>query len=229
MSEFGGLESFSPDEGNGGGNEQMSEEARQRFAGAAAALQQIRKEEKQSKKRDQGVAQVILQFLTDTQRAHLATLISRLVSRDCPSPFILAILSLISPECRSVVQEYLKDALNGQEETVQARQRDLILGTELDSATNAQMMEWITRMELVLASDSDAILRALIVDDANIDGTILQLTTFVLQEFLQSHNKDVPFDTLQPLAAGILQSLFKPHLEALSTRRLSEETKAQED
>jgi len=59
---------------------------------------QIQKEEKKAKKKDDGVAQVILQFLTDDQRTHLATLIARLVALDCPSPFILSILSLINDD-----------------------------------------------------------------------------------------------------------------------------------
>ena len=101
MFDVGGSESFVPSEGEGGMSEQASEAAKQRFAGTSAALQQIQHEEKKSRRRDDSVAQTILQFLTDAQRTHLATLISRLVALNCPSHFILAVLSLISPNCKA--------------------------------------------------------------------------------------------------------------------------------
>src|SRR3989338_2538414 len=108
MSEFGGIDIGAPGEGIAGATdraapekrrpappEQLSEEAKQRFAAAAAAMAQIRREEKRSKKRDDQVARVILQFLAQDSNTHLFLLISRLVARDCPSIFILSIISLI--------------------------------------------------------------------------------------------------------------------------------------
>ena len=109
MSELGGSESFTPGEEGSGVSEAAREQASQRFAASQQAAQQQQKDEKKAKKRDDGVAQVILQFLTDTQKTHLAILIARLVARDCPSPFILAVLSLINHRCAETVEEYLKE------------------------------------------------------------------------------------------------------------------------
>src|SRR5438105_2028573 len=120
MSEFGGPEIGIPGEGGGSAPEQLSEEAKQRFAAAAAAMKVIQKEEKRSKKRDTRVARTIIQFLNDDRYAHLFVLISRLVARDCPSIFILAILSLINDDCLTVVHEYLEEM--GQKTDVQTVQ-----------------------------------------------------------------------------------------------------------
>lgn len=95
MSEFGGPDILGPSEGGSSAPEQLSEQAKQRFAAAAAAMQQIQREEKRSKKRDDQVAKAIVQFLGQDEHTHLFLLISRLVARDCPSIFILTILSLI--------------------------------------------------------------------------------------------------------------------------------------
>src|SRR3989338_8797691 len=100
-------EGWNPDEGLTGVSEALSEEAKQRFAAAAAAMQHIKKEEKKSKKRDDQVAQVIIQFLGEERHARLFVLISRLVARDCPSIFILAILSLTHEKSLQTVEEYL--------------------------------------------------------------------------------------------------------------------------
>lgn len=223
---FAGPENIGPSEGGEGamGNvsEGVSEQAREQFAQAQAAIQQVRKEEKKARKRDDGVAQMILQFLTDTQRTHLATLIARLVAINCPSPFILAVLSLINEGCKAVVADYLKEKHVAIDESV-AHDQNLISATGLQPEDSAMLVEWIMRMETVLSTDSDNILNALIVDDSNIDGTVLQLTTFVLQTFLAEHGKNAEFESLQQLSISVLQSLFTPHMQSRLERMLPAE------
>lgn len=224
MFDMGGSESFVPSEGESGASEGLSEAAKARFAGAQAAMQQIQREEKKAKKRDDGVAHMILQFLTDSQKTHLATLISRLVAIDCPSTFILAILSLINDDCLRVVEEYLKEhEVADIPESVAAS----LIPTEgaLDEAANRRLVIWIERMEQVLAGDSDAILKALLVEHRNIDGTVLQLTTFVLQEFLESHGKQAAFESLQGISISVLQSMFEPYM----AHQLMDEPQASEE
>lgn len=203
-------ENMSPDEGGGSGGEQLSEEAKARFAGAAAAQQAARKDEKKAKRRDDGVAQMILQFLSDTQRIHLATLISRLVALDCPSPFLLAVLSLVNAECAKVVEEYLVE--QGGSTNVDTKELAALGDTKLPVEANENLKRWILAMELVLAANPTQILKALLVEEGNIDGTVLQLTTFVLDEFLKSHGKAVPFASLQHVSISILQSVFEDYM-----------------
>ncbi len=206
----GPSENLSPDEGGGSASEQLSEEAKARFAGAAAAQQAARKDEKKAKKRDDGVAQMIMRFLSDNQRIHLATLISRLVALDCPSPFLLAILSLVNADCAKVVEEYLNE--QGSSTNIDTRALEAIPNTKLPAEANESLEKWILAMELVLATNPQQILHALIVDEGNIDGTVLQLTTFVLEEFLKSHGKAVPFAALQNVSISILQSVFEDYM-----------------
>lgn len=214
-------ENLAPDEGGGGG-EQLSEEAKARFAGAAAAQQQARKDEKKARKRDDGVAAMIMRFLSDTQKTHLATLISRLVALDCPSPFLLAILSLVNADCAKAVEEYLAERNIALPEETQSL---ALPEAALDASTNAALGGWILGMESVLATDAEHILKALIVDEGNIDGTVLQLTTFVLEEFLKAHGKAPTFPDLQKVTIGILQSVFESymHMAALPTAPKDEE------
>lgn len=211
MSELGGLDIGMPDEGTGGGPEALSDDAKQRFAAAAAAMQQIRKEEKKSKKRDDQVAKTIMKFLSNQDNTRLFILISRLVARDCPSIFILAILSLIDEDSLNAVQAYLQEtAQKTEKEMIGESSMALTKNDQLDASTNAALVAWITRMQMVLAMEPEKILIKLMIDERNIDGTVLQLTTFVLQDFFEMHRKSVEFTELQPLTASILQSVFQP-------------------
>ena len=211
MSEFG-PESFNPDEGPTGVPEQLSEEAKQRFAAAGAAIQQIKREEKKSRKKDDQVAQVIIQFLSDERYAHLFVLISRLVARNCPSIFILAILSLIHEESLNVVREYLQENLGKTAEETVKETAAIVEGKGQDITQNKDLVDWITRMQMVLSLDPEHILTSLMLDEKNIDGTVLQLTTFVLQEFFVLQEKEAPFEKIQPLTASILQTVFEPFI-----------------
>ena len=229
MSEFGGIDIGAPGEGAVGAPEELSEEAKQRFAAAAAAMAQIRREEKRSKKRDDQVARVILQFLAQDSNTHLFLLISRLVARDCPSIFILAVISLIDEGSYLAVQEYLQETLQKTaKETVDENMTLLKTGT-LDAATNRALIEWITRMQMVMALDAERILVSLMIDEKNIDGTILQLSTFVLQEFFLKQGKATPFDKVQPLAGSILQTVFEPFVAAARKRLLEKAEKKEEE
>jgi hypothetical protein len=215
MSETGG-DILGPGEGGSAVSEALSEEAKQRFAAAAKAMQAIQREEKRSKKRDTRVARAILQFLNDDRYAHLFPLISRLVARDCPSVFIIAVLSLIDAECQNVVQEYLQESgQKSSKETVDETMQ-LMAEVHLDAEANRALVEWITRMQMVLALDTQHIMEHLMVDEGNIDGTVLQLTTVVLQEFFRSAlggRKNIPSESLQPLGVNILQAVFEPFID----------------
>ena len=231
MSETGNIDAGAPGEGASGAPEQLSEEAKARFAAAGAAMAQIQREEKRSKKRDARVTRAIIQFLNDDRYAHLFILISRLVARDCPSVFILAVLSLINDESASVVQEYLQEM--GQKTSKETIDDEMqILPGSADNPANRTLVEWITRMQMVMSLDSEKILTKLMVDDRNIDGTVLQLTTFVLQEFFRSEaggRKEIPFEGLQTLSISILQTVFEPFLDAIDKTLLQKPKDDDED
>jgi hypothetical protein len=184
-------------------------------------MKAIQREEKRSKKRDSRVARTIIQFLNDDRYAHLFVLISRLVARDCPSVFILAVLSLISEDCLTVVREYLQElGQKSETETVSESMR-LTRSDEMEAAANSRVVEWVTRMQMILSLETVPILTRLMVDARNIDGTVLQLTTFVLQSFYTSSEgggKRIPFEKLHTLSASILQSVFEPFMDAVDKK-----------
>ncbi|OGJ54992.1 hypothetical protein A3D11_02495 [Candidatus Peribacteria bacterium RIFCSPHIGHO2_02_FULL_49_16] len=205
MSENDGFESFAPGEGPGRSPEQLSEEAKQRFAAAGAALQQIAKEEKNIQKKDDGIVDAILQFLNDDQKTHLSVLISRLCARNCPSIFLLCILSLINQHALAAVQQYLQEK---QDEVQIAKEHakgaELLLPGTLDSKTNLALVEWINHLQVILSRETATI---------TLDHTLLQLSTFVLQEFLREHDMQIEYEKAAPLSASILQIIFEPFLK----------------
>lgn len=224
----GPSESWSPDEGGGGAREGVSEQAREQARAAAQAQAKAQQQqEARAKKRDDRVAQAILQFLTDQQRAHLSTLIARLVGRDCPSPFLLGILSLINENCLQAVRDYLQERREDVDEHIEEKSLSIARQGGLQAAGEA-VVEWIARLDVVLSLDADGILRSIMVEDGSIDGTVLQLTTFVLEEYLRGIGKAPAFEDVQGLAIGVLQALLEPHVQAMQERQIAEQAAANE-
>lgn len=221
MSELGPIESLGPEEGGGesGSLNQVSESAKERFRAAQAAIKRIREEEKRARKRDDQVAQTIIRFLQDDRYAHLFQLVAQLVARDCPSNFILAILSLVSSDAKSAVDELLN------EHNVVADENALVpqlLAEKKDSPLSRELAAWIARLKGVMTIDARSILLKLLVDEHNIDGSVLQLTTFVFMDHLASREQDVPYEEAQPMSIAMLQHVLEPFLHHVDADTLKE-------
>lgn len=214
MSEFGGLESFTPGESGNAASEGVSESAKQRFAQAQQQTKQLQKEEKKARKRDDKVAGTIKQFLADDRYAHLFQLISRLAAMDCPSIFILSLLSLIHQESLETVEDYIaehKMVLETPDMT------SLVVAgkSKLPPELQEKILFWTARLELVMSTDAEKILSRLMVDEGNIDGSVLQLATFVLVDFFSASDSPIPYEDLQPLTIKILQDILEPYMEMM--------------
>lgn len=212
MNEFAGPESSSPGESGGSATEKLSEQAKEQLRQSAVQNKQLAKEEKKARKRDDGVAKAIRQFLGEAQYAHFFQLISRLAARDCPSVFILALLSLMHDGAKEAVEEYIAE-------------RKIVLDLPaspsslksdgLSAEVRGEILLWISRLSLVMSIDTEHILSKLMVDENNIDGTVLQLATFVLVDFFEHRERPLPFEQLQPLTIKILQDVIEPHMEMM--------------
>ncbi len=230
MSEFG-AESWSPDEGaTGKVSEKASEQAREQSAAAAAQGKQMARDEKRARRRDDRVAATIRQFLDDEHYAHLFQLISRLSARDCPSVFILALLSLIHQPSREAVEEYIRER-EIVLELPESKSLQSSQSSDLSSEIKGELLLWIARLSLVMATDTEKILSKLMVDEDNIDGVVLQLSTFTLVDFFEQQKMLIPFEDLQPLTIKILQDVIEPHMETMERyfARLREEQNGTEE
>ena len=221
MSELGDFELGPPQEGGEAAQEGLSEAAKARFAAAAKAMKDQRKKEKQAKKKDDQVAKTIIQFLHDDKYSHLFALISKLVARNCPSIFVLAVISLINEDCLKAVQEYFKEHEEPNAHETVDESMSLFEGGKLEEQSSRLLIEWITRLQMVLTHDPERILHSLLIDEKHLDGSVLQLTIFVLQEFFRKEEKkDLPYEKAQPLTASILQTIFEPFLHIAKKKAL---------
>jgi hypothetical protein len=223
MSEFGGLDIGIPQEQSNAAPEQLSEEAQQRFAANAQALRELKKVEKKSRKKDDAIAAILKQFLSNSQYSHLVVLISRLSSRNCPSIFILAIVSLIDDSARTEVDAYIQEYFVESVNEALQNGLQLLPNGNVSSQMNAELIAWITRLQMTVSIDPDGIIRRLLIDTTNIDGALLQLSAFIIQEYYKTKQMNIEFTAVQPLAAQILQTILASYISAIQKKILQEQ------
>lgn len=208
MSELGG-EILGHDEGSKA-IEPLSEQARQRFSAAAAAQKQLRRDEKRAKKKDDELARVLLELLNDPKFINIFRPVSSLVARNCPSVYLLAVISLIHDRAREEVKQYFHEEL--QVETAE----EVVAGIPLPEAASmnpemrSELLSWITRLQMVIATDPLRIVGSFMVDADHMDGNMLTVGVFLLQEFFSRHSKTGEVEKLKPLVTSLLQLALEP-------------------
>jgi hypothetical protein len=102
-----GLEDFIGMEQNGAMDAAAFERFQERVKAAAAHIQAIRKEEKKRKKKEDELIKILLKFIKSSDKKDLVLLISRVLERNVPANFILAIILLGNEEIQREIGEYL--------------------------------------------------------------------------------------------------------------------------
>jgi hypothetical protein len=226
MSELGSIDFGDAQGGVSSSAEGLSEEAVARLQANAAAIAAIRKQEKQTKKGDDAVVSLLLQFLNDAHYSHLFTLIARLIARNCPSIFILSIIALVHTLAAEEVERVLDrhfatETRKGITETALSQMQDLIV--------NERIVEWLTSVQMILSLNPDGIIRSLLLDEKNIDGSVLQLTAFIMADYFALQQKAVTYEQVQPVAMQLLQSILAPYISAIQKSILEQKTKSNDE
>jgi hypothetical protein len=204
----GGAEHYGPaeDVAEGGGvseaaREQLAEEIRK----AAAQQKRDIKDEKRAKKKDNKLADLIRSFIqTDDDRMSL--LISRLIQKNVPVTFVLGILSLTFEEIIPILEKQL----SFEEKT----SKDLILSKESNlpslfkDDTMKAIDEWGNRLFQDASVNPMKHLRTLAVE-GGVDLTAIQLTSFIIQDFLKKNGVEKDFAEIQGFSDFLLKGILK--------------------
>lgn len=200
--EGGPEESFGAEEGGEGlgGSPEQARETSEKFQAQIksdqAALQALYKEEKKSKQKDAAVATSIAQFLQDEQFTHIALLVAKLVAKDTPSHFLLALLALIDEQTKAALYEKFAEvgievADNGTFEIQLSEEKALT--QSMNPEVKAEVDAWVYHLFQAGSIQPSRILQSLVSEGGDIDLALTQLTTFVLQHFLKTKGVESQF------------------------------------
>ena len=214
MSEQGDIDLFSgpaPSEQS----EQSDEKFREEMKRTQKALVQLQQEEGQAKAHDDNLAAIIVQFLGQPQNTDLFLLISRVVAQNVPSELIIAILALIDKRANDEIKNLLA-AGQGQSD-----QKALVLKQEADfkslsSHHKKAIDNWVQNISRVAANKPHRTLESIIIQGPKRElfPALIQLSAFVLRNFLTHHKITVEFQNLHDFMQGVFVEIVK-NLEEL--------------
>jgi hypothetical protein len=195
-------------------DEKSDEKFREEMAKAQAALQNLQQEEGQARTYDQSLAAIIVQFLSQPQNTDLFLLISRVVALNLPSEFVIAVLSLIDKKAHQEVLRYLSEAKKAEGSSRHSSHAALVIRHEANFQTlpleHKRIIEsWVANMALVAGKGPHRILETLVIPgpDKRISPLVVQLSSFILRNYLAEHQLAVAYETLREFMERVFVEL----------------------
>lgn len=225
------LESFFGADSGEPMSEASFEKLREQMAAAAAQIQAIKKEEGKQKKKEDDIYKILLQFVQTSQKKDLTTLIARVLEKNLPANFILAIILLGNEEIQHKTGQVLM--LNGgvAEDGTIPNEKALIFFTEEDSTIPLKLKieidNWIKNMILQAEENPQKLLKTgyeirmielekeSVYDDTEYrqekipHEIVVMLITLVLADFLAGYNQAESLKKLQEFCRFIYSGILK--------------------
>ena len=192
-------------EGGGGVSEAAREQLAEEIRKATANQKRDKKDEKRAKKKDNKLADIIRAFI-QSKDDRLSLLISRLIRKNVPVTFVLGILSLNYEE----INEILEKQMSSEEKTT----TELILSKEqnlpqlFSDLAMKQIDEWGNRLFQNASTSPMRHLRTL-AHATGVELSAVQLTSFMIQEFLEKNGVKKDFAEIQGFSDFLLQGILK--------------------
>jgi hypothetical protein len=193
-------------------DEKSDEKFREEMRRAQQAMQQSQKDEGKAKGFDLILASIIVRFLSQPQNTDLFLLISRVVSLNLPSEFVIAILSLDDEKARQVVAGLLAEAKGAHHSSHSA----LAIRHEANFQTlspelKKEIESWATEMAAVAGRTPERILEAILLPglERKLSPVLIQLSAFILRNYLAKHQVTMEYEELRSFMEQIFLEIAK--------------------
>jgi hypothetical protein len=188
-------------------SEKSDEKFREKYRQAQAQIKKIKREESSKKKDDNSLADAIIRFLGQPNRSGFFILISRLVAANVPSDLILAIISLIDPPSEKLITEKFG----------RISQKFPVPRINFETKKEDEIGSWGRRILAVAFLEPERILKTVLLEE-DLRVEVLQLSAFVLREFLGDERSD-DFEDLKVFCVQFWETILQ-----ILRRHLSEKT-----
>ena len=200
-------------------DEKSDEKFREEMKRSQQAMQKAQKDEGKAKGFDLVLASIIVRFLSQPQNTDLFLLISRVVSLNLPSEFVISVLSLDDEKARQVVVGLLAEAKA-------APQRDEHAALAIRHEANFQTLSpelkkeievWAADMALVAGKSPERILEAILLPglERQISPVLIQLSAFILRNYLAKHQAAMEYEDLR----GFMEMVFLEIVKTLASKQ----------
>lgn len=218
-------------------SEEDFEKFREQMKAAAAQMKASQKGEQKQKKKEVRLADILSKFIQDSGKRDLMLLAARLLEQNIPPVFVLGILLLGNKDMQSEAQVSLSlPPMEGQPQDDDQHEENMPVIREnlaslikshpgqgnLSLKAKIEIDNWIKYMhEQALTTPAKLIQNALN-DDGDIKLIVLQLTAFVLRDFMEQEKSDAEFDHVSDFATLIMEKIMADAASSLKKTQIEE-------
>lgn len=185
--------------------QESQEQFRERYRQAQAAIKQIQKDEGKKKQQDDSLAQIIVQFLGEKNRTALFLLISRLVARNIPSDFILALIALIHAPAASAVEQKMLENPHTSTQALEKKENRMFTADQ-----KKRIDAWTNSIISLSTAESRKIIHTAVEPTGEIAAEAVQIFALVLREYLETlGDKGVHLENITAFATAFFATFVK--------------------
>lgn len=207
-----GLEELNPldnEESGSKATEVADEVFRENQKKTQAAQKAMKKAEDSARKKDSQLAKVIGRFLQTHSNTAVMLLIARCLDQNIPAGFILGILALVEPEAREEFAALLGEAAVQLLDTPQQTETKALTLKELPLHVKRAIDAWVEGLFAFGMTQPTRLLTTAASSEREIFPSLLQLTAFILEQYLSSQKVELQHDNAREFAELILRNLLE--------------------
>ncbi len=223
---MGDFESFGGFESGKGVDAASFEKFKERIKAAAAQIKALKKSEQKQRKKEGKLIKILLRFVKTSKKQDIMVLIVRLLESNVPAVFILSIVMLGNEEYfddeegKKVLLEgdKLKDEDDGK--TLAFFDRERVLPLEVKIKIDA----WMKNVLSQALEHPHRLLKTVYDEDEVLILPLLQLSSFILRDYLEEHNQKPKYEILKEFSKFFLNGVMKEVEQKLKkTKELKED------
>jgi hypothetical protein len=208
-----GVEDLNPldNEESGGKAAEISDEVfHDKQRKATATRKAMQKAEASARKKDSQLAKVIGRFLQTHSNTAVMLLIARCLEQNIPAGFILGILALVEDEAKEEFEALLGEAVALLDSPKEKNTASKALAVnELPHHIKQAIDAWVEGLFAFGITQPTRLITTASSDAGEIFPSLIQLTTFVLQQYLEKEKVELQHENAKGFAGLILKNLLE--------------------
>lgn len=204
------------------------EKFKERVKAASAQIKALKKGEQKVREKENKLIKILLKFVKNHQKKDIMLLIARLLEQNIPPVFVLSLVLLGNEDVLKEAEEQhlLKAGEGGSSEKEVANNKALAFIDDkqaLPLELKIKIDEWMKNILTQGLEDPKRIIKTAYDDDGNIKLPLIQLSAFILRDFLEENKQEPEYEKLKEFSDFFIGGILKKIKEkAESMKELKE-------
>ncbi len=188
------------------------EKFKERIKAASAQIKASQIQEQKQRKKESKLIAILLKFVKNQQKKDIMLLIAKLLEENVPPVFVLSIVMLgndeIVKELQIEEQKQLKNPVpnnDPQNKTMEIFDKEKVLPFEI----RVEIDKWMGNILKYALESPKRLIKTIFDADDNLKLPLIQLTAFILRDFLESKNRKSDYEKLKEFSEFFLNGVMK--------------------